>query len=106
MNMPATSTVTKSVGQVVDAIPFESIPVNRLTDVDIPDVGDAWTDATDFVADSAAVIGKHGSRLAARTVRAAWRNRMSVATVVLVVLAVVGAVSLLKRRADDDTTDR
>ena len=33
-------------------------------------------------------------------------QRPDVATVVLVVLAVVGAVSLLKRRADDDTTDR
>ena len=95
MNVPSTSTVTKSVSDAVD-----SIPVDRLRDVDLPDVGDALSDASDFVTDSAIVIGATGGRLATRGARTAWRHRSSIAMAVILVLAVVGAVSLWKRRGD------
>ncbi len=95
INVPSASTVTKSVSDAVD-----SIPVDRVRDIDVPDVGDALSNASDFVTDSAIVIGATGGRLATRGARTAWRHRSTIATAVILVLAVVGAVSLWKRRQD------
>jgi hypothetical protein len=97
MQLPTSSSVT-------DVISFDAIPVEYVTDLSLPDVGDAWTDASDFVVDSAVVIGKHGGRLVGRTARVAWRKRSTVATVLILALAVVGLVTLLKRRDTDDET--
>ncbi|WP_148288767.1 hypothetical protein [Ilumatobacter nonamiensis] len=91
MNIPSTSTVTKSVTGVVD-----SLPVERITSIDVPDLDDVLSDTSDFVVESAEVIGAQGTRAA----RAAWRNRRTVLTAIILALAVVGAVTLLKRRAD------
>lgn len=101
MQLSSPSSVSKS---VTDAIPFDSIPFDRVTDLPLPDVGDVWSDASDFVADSALVIGKHGGRLVGRTARGAWRNRSTVATVIVLVLAVVGLAALLKQDDPDDET--
>jgi len=102
MQLSSPTPVTKSVAVVAEAIPFDSIPLDLVTDLTLPDVGDVWDDASDFVADSAVVIGRHGGRLAGRTVRATWRNRSSVATILVVTLAVIGLVSLLKRKNTED----
>lgn len=91
MNIPSTSTVTKSVSEVVD-----SIPVDRISSIDVPELGDVLSDTTDFVVESAEVIGTQGTRAA----RIAWGNRRTVLTAIILALAVVGAVSLLKRRSD------
>ncbi len=92
MHLSTPSTVSRSVAAVTEAIPFDAIPVDIVSDLSLPDVGDVWTDASDFVADSAVVIGKHGGRLAGRTARVAWRNRSTVATVLVLTLAVIGLV--------------
>ena len=102
MQLSSPSPVTKSVAVVAEAIPFDSIPVDRISDLTLPDVGDVWDDASDFVADSAVVITKHGGRLVGRTARATWRNRSTVATILVVTLAVIGLVSLLRRNSTDD----
>jgi hypothetical protein len=98
------STASTLAASVAEAIPFDSVPVDFVSDLPLPDVGDVWHDASDFVADSAVVIGKHGGRLVGRTAHVAWRKRSTVATVVVLALAVVGLVALVKRsRTDDDT---
>ncbi len=105
MQLSSPSSLSESVAVVAEAIPFDSAPLEAITDVTLPDVGTAWEDASDFVADSAVVITKHGGRLVGRTARATWRNRSTVATILVVTLAVIGLVSLLKRnRTDDDPT--
>ena len=82
----------------------EAVPSGFIGELPVPDVSDVWDDASDLVADSAVLITEHGGRLIGRTARGAWRHRSTVATVVLVFLAVVGFVALLRRsRADDDT---
>lgn len=91
MSIPSTSTVTKSVTDVVDFIPVE-----RITSIDVPDVSGVLSDTSDFVVDSAEMIGTQGGRAA----RAAYRNRSTVLTAVILALAIVGAVTLLKRRKD------
>lgn len=91
MSIPSTSTVTKSVTEVVD-----SIPVERITSIDVPELGDVLSDTSDFVVESAEIIGTQGTLAA----RAAWRNRRTVLTAIILALAVIGAVSLLKRRSD------
>lgn len=102
MQLSSPSPVTKSVAVVADAIPFDSIPVDIVTGLTLPDLGDVVNDASDLVADSAVVIGKHGGRLLRRTARATWRNRTTVSTIVILALAVVGLVSLMKRNRTDD----
>ena len=102
MQLSSPSPVSKSVAVVNEAIPFDSIPVDVITDLTLSDVGDVWDDASDFVADSAVVITKHGGRLVGRTARATWRNRSTVATILIVTLAVIGLVSLLKRKNTED----
>lgn len=103
MQLSSPTSVTRSVAVVADAIPFESIPLDLVTDLSLSDVGDVWDDATDFVTDSAAVIGKHGGRIVGRTAQGAWRNRSTVATVLILTLAVIGVVSLIRRRTDEDS---
>ena len=107
MQHSSPSPVSKSVAVIAEAIPFDSIPIDVITDLTLPDVSDVWDDASDFVADSAVVLTKHGGRLVGRTARATWRNRSTVATIVVVTLAVIGLVSLLKLNSteDDPTTD-
>jgi len=95
MNLPNASTVTTTVVEAVDAIPVE-----RLNDIDVVDFGDALADASEFIAESAVVLGATSGRVAAGTARAAWRNRSIIATAVVVALAVVGAVALWNRRSD------
>jgi hypothetical protein len=105
MQLSSPSSVSKSVAAVAEAIPFDSASLEAITDVTLPDVGNVWEDASDFVADSAVVITEHGGRLVGRTARATWRNRSTVATIIITTLAVIGLVSLLKRnRTDDDPT--
>lgn len=96
MNIPSTSTLTKSVTEVVD-----SIPVERITELDVPDLGHVLSDTSDFVIESAEVIGTQGTRAA----RAAWRNRSTVVTAIVLALAVVGLVTLVKRRRTDVADD-
>ena len=97
MNIPSANAVSRSVAGAV-----ESLPIDRLESIDIPDLGDVWSDASEFVTDSAAVIGKHGGRVARSTARSAWRNKSTVVTVAVLVLAVIGVISIVKRRRDDD----
>ncbi|MGA9275983.1 hypothetical protein, partial [Ilumatobacter sp.] len=88
---------------VSDAV--DSIPVERLGDIDLPDLpafDDVVSNTTDFVTESAVVIGATGGRIAGRTVRAAWRNRGVIATAVVIALAVVGLAALVNSRRDSD----
>ena len=99
------STASTVAASVAEAIPLDSIPVDFVSDIPLPDVGDVWNDASDFVADSAVVIGRHGGRLVGRTGRLAWRRRSAVAQVLVLALAVVGIAALVKRsRTDHDDT--
>jgi len=99
------STASTVAASVAEAIPLDSIPVDFVSDIPLPDVGDVWNDASDFVADSAVVIGRHGGRLVGRTGRLAWRRRSTVAQVLVLALAVVGIAALVKRsRTDHDDT--
>ncbi|MGA9275914.1 hypothetical protein, partial [Ilumatobacter sp.] len=62
MNIPSSSTITSTVSDAVD-----SIPVERLGDIDLPDLSaldDVLSTTTDFVTESAVVIGATGGRIA------------------------------------------
>jgi len=98
MNIPSSTTITTSLAGAVD-----SIPVERITDIELPDMSgleDAVSNTSDFVTDSALVIGATGGRVAAESARVAWRNRRTVLTAIVLALAVVGAVALWKSRTD------
>jgi len=105
MQKISSAPVTSSIALVADALPLDSVPVDIVTDLTLPDVGSVVSDASDFVADSAVVLGRQGGRLVGRTTRVVWRHRSTVAMVVVAALAVVGLVTILKRRSDDDVTD-
>lgn len=105
MQKISSAPVTSSIALVADAFPLDSVPVDIVTDLTLPDVGDVVSDAADFVADSAVVLGRQGGRLVGRTTRVVRRNRSAVAIVVIAALAVVGLVTILKRRSVDDGTD-
>lgn len=92
-----------SLTDVIDSVPFDSLP-----DVEVPDfsaVGDAFSDASTVVADTAVVLGRRGGRLATRTANSAWKNRETVATVAVVVVVFIAIASLLKRKAGDDSDE-
>lgn len=97
MNVPSASTITKSVVEVVDSIPVD------LGDIEVPDLGDVLSDASDFVSDSALVLGATGATAATKGAEAAWRNRSTIATAVVIALAIVGIIALWKRRQDPST---
>jgi len=98
MNIPSSTTITSSLADAVD-----SIPVDRITNIELPDrsdLEDVVSNTSDFVTDSAVVLGAAGGRVAAESARVAWRNRRTVLTVIVLALAVVGAVTLWKSRKD------
>ncbi len=95
MSVPSASTVTKSVAGAVD-----SIPIDRLAVIDASDIGDVVSDASDFVTDSAVVLGVAGAEVAAKSARVAWRNRSTLATAVILGLAIVGVIAIWRSRQD------
>lgn len=105
MQISTPAPISTSVALVADALPLDSSAIDAISDLSLPDVSDVLSDASDLVADSAVVIGRHGGRLVGRTTRVVWRNRSTVAVVVVIALAVVGLVSIVKRRSGDDVDD-
>lgn len=104
MNTLSTSTFSNPMGTVADLV--DAVSFDALSDLDAPDfsaISDALSDASSAVADTALVISKHSGRLATRSARMAWRNRRSLATATVLVLAVLGAVAIWRRRSDDDS---
>ena len=102
MQISTPAPISTSVAFVTDALPVDSSAIDVISDLTLPDVSDVLSDASDLVADSAVVIGRHGGRLLGRTTRSAWRNRSTLAVVIITALAVVGLVSIVKRRSSQD----
>jgi hypothetical protein len=95
MKLPAnSSTVTKTVADVVDAL-----PVQTLTELDVADLADVVADVTEHAGGTALALGATSGAVATRTARVAWRNRSLLATIAIVALAVVGAVALWNARS-------
>ena len=105
MQLSTPSSISSSVAFVADALALDSSAIDAISDLTLPDVNDVLSDASDLVADSAIVIGRHGGRLVGRTMRIAWRNRSTVAVVIITALAIVGLASIVKRRSGDDVDD-
>lgn len=102
MQLSTPAPISTSVALVADALPLDASAIDVISDLTLPDVSDVLSDASDLVADSAVVIGRHGGRLISRTTRSTWRNRSTVAVVIITALAIVGLVSIVKRRSSDE----